>query len=311
MAHTLYLIAKTARPRQWIKNLAIFAPLIFSGKLLIIPSLIIVIQAFAIFCGLTSAMYFINDVLDAPRDRLHPFKKKRPIASRDLSVPVALAVAFALILTLLPLSYNLSVGFFVIVFTYLLLQLAYSFIVKHVILLDVMSIAAGFILRIYAGIWVVGAHMNIWFLLCVVSISLFLAVGKRRSELTLLAGELAGAHRATLSHYPEILLHSLTTMFATATWISYAMFAFLQPPVASKLIYGAFFDEIIPPPPERKWLMLTIPLVIYGVMRYLYLIYEKKEGESPERVLLSDKPLLATVIIWLLLTVGIIYILGA
>ena len=311
MAHTLYLIAKTTRPRQWIKNLALFAPIIFSGKLLSFTDLITIIIAFILFCGLASAMYIINDVLDAPRDRLHPFKKKRPIAAGDLPVPLALTIAFSLILILLPLSYQLSVGFFAIASAYLLLQLAYSFILKHIILIDVMSIAAGFILRVYAGVWAINAHMNVWFLLCVVALSLFLAVGKRRSELTLLTGEKAGAHRGTLSHYPEMLLHSLTTMFATATWISYGMFAFLQPPVASKLLYTAFLEETIPPPPERKWLMLTTPLVIYGVMRYLYLIYEKREGESPERVLLSDKPLFATVVLWTLLTIGIIYVLGA
>ncbi len=256
-------------------------------------------------------MYLINDILDAPRDRLHPFKKKRPIAAGDLDARVALIVAFILIAVLLPISYNLSSDFFLAAVIFLLLQIAYSFILKHIILIDVMTIGTTFILRVYAGAWLIGAHMNIWFLLCVISTALFLAVGKRRSEITLLTTPLASKHRETLLHYPEELLHSLTTMFATATWVTYAMFAFVQPPIAPHKIFVQALTNYLPQPLESKWIMLTVPLVIYGVMRYLYLIYEKREGESPERVLLSDIPLLSTVLVWGVLIVGLIYVAGA
>ncbi len=222
----------------------------------------------------------------------------------------ALIASFGLIAILLPTAYSLSSDFFIAAVVFLLLQITYSFILKHIILVDVMAIAATFILRVYAGAWVISAHMNIWFLLCVTSMALFLAVGKRRSEITILTTSLASKHRETLLHYPEELLHSLTTMFATATWVTYAMFAFLQPTIAPQRIFVKFFANYFPQPTESKWLMASIPLVIYGVMRYLYLIYEKSEGESPERVLLSDIPLLMAVLIWGILVVGLIYLGG-
>lgn len=227
-----------------------------------------------------------------------------------IPIPFATALSLGLIVILLPLSYSLSPSFFLACLAYLTLHLFYSAYLKTVILLDVMMIAAGFVLRIYAGMWVIDAHLNVWFLLTVSSFALFLAIGKRRSELTLLQGQ-AAKHRETLLHYPENLLDILTSMFATATWISYAFFAFLQTPISVRESLRGVFANLSIPINEAKYFMITVPLVIYGVMRYLYIIYEKKEGESPERVLLSDKPLLATVVIWLVLIIGIIYYLGA
>ncbi|MDO8638329.1 MAG: UbiA prenyltransferase family protein [Candidatus Daviesbacteria bacterium] len=309
MAQLIWGLIKTARPRQWIKNFALFAGLIFSGQLDNPNSLFIVIQAFIIFCGLSSATYFINDVFDIERDNQHPFKKRRPVASGLISPNVAIAIALTLIIILLPLSYRLNPSFFYAALGYLILQLLYSSFLKSVILLDVMVIAAGFVLRIYAGIWVIDAHLNVWFLLSIIAFALFLAIGKRRSELTLWRKE-AGKQRETLLHYPENLLDSLTTMFATSAWITYALFAFQQPPIIIKPIFTGFFNIAAIPFIEAKYLMVTVPLVIYGVMRYLYIIYEKREGESPERVILTDTPILATVISWLIIIVIIIYYLG-
>ncbi len=308
----LWGLVKATRPRQWIKNFAIFAGLIFSGQLESNSAIILTIEAFLIFCGITSATYILNDVFDVERDKLHPFKSKRPIASGIIPVKLAILIALLLIVTLLPLSYKLSPPFFSAVLAYLLLQLFYSAFLKTVILLDVMVIAAGFVLRIYAGVWAIDAHLNVWFLLAITSFALFLAIGKRRSELTILHGTAeAGKHRETLLHYPENLLDTLTTMFATATWITYALFAFLQPTIIARTRLISFFSDISLPFTEAKYLMATVPVVIYGVMRYLYIIYEKKEGESPERVLLTDRPLLFTVILWLLMAVFIIYFIGA
>ncbi|MDO8618522.1 MAG: decaprenyl-phosphate phosphoribosyltransferase [Candidatus Daviesbacteria bacterium] len=309
MVEFFWGLIKAVRPRQWIKNFALLAPLIFSGFLFDPTSQLRALSAFVIFCGITSATYLINDVFDVERDRLHPFKKKRPVAAGIIPPIIAVILALLIILTFLPLAFKLSSAFFLICVAYLILQLFYSAYLKQVILLDVMVIAAGFLLRIYAGVWVIDAHLNVWFLLSVTSFALFIAIGKRRSELTLLAGQ-ASKHRETLLHYPENLLDILTSMFANSTWLTYAFFAFLQPPIIARSAVSTLFVGFALPFAEAKYLMATVPLVIYGVMRYLYIIYEKKEGESPERVLLSDKPLLFTVISWLVMVIGIVYFLG-
>lgn len=310
MRFTLGLI-KELRPRQWIKNFALFAGLVFTGNLENQNAILLAIQSFFIFCGLSSSTYLINDCFDIKRDREHPFKKFRPIASGLIPIPLAIALAIVLIAISLYFASKVNVAFFLACITYLILQILYSIILKKIILIDVMAIAAGFVLRIYAGVWAIGAHLNVWFLLTITSFALFLAIGKRRSELTLLQHHSAKT-RETLKHYPESLLDILTAMFANSTWISYAFFAFLQPPLLARprvlTVINLLFDKR---GSEAKFLMATIPVVIYGVMRYLYIIYEKKEGESPERVLLTDKPLLASVIIWLVMVIGIIYFLGS
>ncbi|MBI2600595.1 decaprenyl-phosphate phosphoribosyltransferase [Candidatus Daviesbacteria bacterium] len=306
MAQLLWGIIKTSRPRQWIKNFAVFAALIFSGTLFDQSNQLKTLFAFLIFCGISSAVYFLNDVFDVERDRLHPFKRKRPIASGVVPIPLAITISLILFIVLIPLSFTLSTAFFLAVLTYSIMQIFYSAYLKQVILLDVMVIAAGFVLRVYAGVWAIDAHLNVWFLLSVTSFALFLAIGKRRSELTLMTTQ-AAKHRETLLHYPENLLDILTAMFANSTWLTYAFFAFLQPPIVARQSLSNFLFDLELPFSEAKYLMATVPIVIYAVMRYLYIIYEKKEGESPERVILTDTPLLSTVLLWLILVVGIIY----
>ncbi len=309
MVKLFWGIVKTARPRQWVKNFAVFAALIFSGGLFDKVSQIKALEAFLLFCAFSSATYFLNDVFDQARDKLHPFKRKRPIAANLVPIPLAVGVALFLIIAFLPLSYKLSGAFFFAAITYLILQIFYSAYLKQIILIDVLVIAAGFVLRVYGGVWAIDAHLNVWFLLSVTSFALFLAIGKRRSERTLLLSQ-ASQHRETLLHYPQSLLDSLTSMFANSTWLTYAFFAFLQPPIAARNI-STLLGGFDLPETEAKYLMVTVPVVIYSVMRYLYIIYEKKEGESPERVLLTDTPLLSSVLIWLILVIGIIYYLGA
>jgi len=310
MAKFFWGLIKEIRPRQWIKNLAVFAALIFSGTALDRLNQVKAVEAFLLFCILSSATYLLNDVFDIERDKLHPFKKKRPIASGLIPVPLAVVLALFLIIVTLPATFKLAPAFFFASITYLILQLFYSAYLKQVILLDVLVIAAGFVLRVYAGVWAIDAHLNVWFLLSVTSFALFLAIGKRRSERTLMESQ-AFRHRETLLHYPENLLDILTAMFATSAWLTYAFFAFLQPPILARSAIYHLFGGLELPVGEAKYLMVTVPVVIYAVMRYLYIIYEKKEGESPERVLLSDRPLLTATIIWLILVVGIIYYLGA
>lgn len=309
MVKLFWGILKASRPRQWIKNFAIFAALIFSGTLLDKTNLIKSLEAFVLFCGFSSATYLLNDVFDIERDKLHPFKSKRPIASGLVPAPLAIILALLIIVVLLPLAYKLSTAFFFAAVSYLILQLFYSSYLKQVILIDVMVIAAGFVLRVYAGVWVLDAHLNVWFLLCVTSFALFLAIGKRRSELTLMEGQ-AFKHRETLLHYPQTLLDILTSMFANSTWLTYAFFAFLQPPIQARHFVSTVLGELEIPFTQAKFLMATVPVVLYAVMRYLYIIYEKKEGESPERVILTDNPLLISVLLWLVMVIGIIYYLG-
>jgi 4-hydroxybenzoate polyprenyltransferase len=315
MDQTFVAIIKTLRPRQWLKNLTIFAGLIFTQHLFNLLDLYTTSVAFINFCLIASSIYIFNDIIDAPKDRLHPFKKKRPIASGKLSPSFAAFLGLSLLVIGLGSSFLLSARFFLAAAAYVLLQLLYTFYLKHVIILDVIAIAAGFLLRIYAGVWVIGTHLSIWFLLCVVSFALFIAVGKRRAEATLLMGYTGSSDvarvRTTLSHYPETLLHSYTTMFATATWVTYSLFAFLQPTITPSTFFQQFFFNLTPRVSDTKWLMITIPFVIFGVMRYLYLIYEKREGESPERMLLSDTPLLVDVTLWGVLVFLILYVVQA
>lgn len=309
MVEFIWGFIKALRPRQWVKNFALFAALIFAGELFDPINQFKTVQGFLLFCGFSSASYLLNDVFDIERDQLHPFKKKRPIASGVIPPLLAVGTALGLILLLLPMAYNLSVAFFLASVSYLILQLFYSAYLKQIILLDIMAIAAGFVLRVYAGVWAIDAHLNVWFLLSVSSFALFLAIGKRRSELTLMQSQ-ASRHRETLLHYPENLLDILTSMFANSAWLTYAFFAFLQPPIITRQNITFLLGGLDLPFGQAKYLMATIPVVIYGVMRYLYIIYEKKEGESPERVLVTDRPLLISVILWLVLVIGIIYYLG-
>lgn len=283
--------------------------MIFSGRLLEPTSFALTAGAIIIFSILTSSVYFINDIVDFSRDRMHPFKKFRPIASGALPVPLALFFALIGVFASLYLAFHLSFFFFLACFIYLSLQIVYSLFLKHFVIVDVFSIAASFILRVYAGAIVLNYHISVWFLLCVTSLALFLAVGKRRSELALLDKQ-ASSHRKSLTRYSSQLLDEYLSMFAASAWLSWALFTFLE---STPIIFGPSpLNSLLPLTiaGTSKWLMITIPLVVYGLMRYMSIIYSPSRAESPERVLLSDKPLLAAVGIWGALVVGIIYGIG-
>lgn len=316
MVKTLYYLLKTARPRQWLKNGAVYAALLFSGFFFHnFPSyLFTVTLTFVVFCFLSSSVYIINDLVDRESDKQHPYKRKRPIAAGKLPVHIAKLAATSGIIGSLIGGWLLSPFLCALLVLYLALQLAYSFSLKHVAILDVLSIAAGFILRVYAGAVVVNLHMSVWFLLTVISASLFLAVGKRQSERTLLTGPEAEKNgfstRKTLDKYTTRLLDIYTSMFANATWLTYSLFAFQREDIVTDGPLPTLLSFVPRAFTAQKWLMLTVPIVIYGVMRYLQLVYEKNQGESPERVLLTDKPLLTSAIIWLVMVFGILYFIG-
>ncbi len=265
-----------------------------------------VFAAIVVFCLLSSAVYIFNDLLDVEADKKHPFKKNRPIASGALPIPLAIFAIIACVVMGLYWAMYLNFFFFLVSLTYIVVSgILYTFWLKNIAILDVITIALGYIMRVYAGAVVIEAHMSVWFLLTVISLSLFLAVGKRRSEMTLFKG--TETVRATLKHYTEQLLDIYTAMFATATWLTYAIFTFNQPRIYFEgrvLTLMSFLPRTFL---SEKWLMATIPLVVYGVMRYLQLVYEHNKGESPERVLLGDAPLMVAVVTWGVLVIGLLY----
>ncbi len=305
---------KLLRPRQWVKNLTIFAAILFAGELFNVFLLQKVFFGFLVFCGLSSAIYIINDIFDIEKDRLHPFKRFRPLAHKDLTINFAVALAIVLTIGSLWVAFYVTPAFFMLGIVYIILQFSYSILLKHIAVIDILAIATGYILRVYAGEFATGLHISVWLLLTTIAISLFLAVGKRRSELTLISQyseAQKAAIRKTLSHYSERLLDVYASIFATSTFISYTLFTFLEDPTGSRISLGVLLPEFLPEFFQRKWLMITIIPVVYGLMRYLQDIYEKHEGESPEKVLFSDFPLLSAIILWIVLVVGIIYGLGS
>lgn len=295
----LYHLTRALRPRQWIKNLVLFAPIVFQGQFFNYEYFFKTLTGFFLFSGIASAVYLINDCYDYSKDRLHPIKRNRPIASGIISTKFALTVAVLLIAFIIPYSFNMVGKYFGwTLILYLLLQIAYNYKLKQVIIMDALTISAGFILRAFAGALAIPVSISSWLILAITGTSLLLAFGKRRAERTLLESEAIkkDSTREILKHYPDALLDSMISTSASFCIITYALFTFQVSPdnVAYPLL-----EFILPPTLVGvKFLMLTIPVVIYGVARYLYVIYEKREGESPERVLMSDRPLLITAILW-------------
>lgn len=311
---TLRYLLISLRPAQWLKNLVLFAALILGGGLFDSKALGKAAQAAIIFCGVSAAMYLINDVVDAPKDRSHPTKRLRPIASRKISPRLAIVTALLLLATSLPFSLQLGQYFFVLTATYILLQLAYSFHLRNIIILDALTVATGFTIRVFAGAVAIPTSISSWLILTTIGLSLLLAFGKRRGEKTLLATASSPLDQAlniptrgTLRHYPEALLDTMLSTSASLTILAYALFTFhTSPTYTSLLLVNILPPNLITP----KWMMLTIPVVIYGISRYLYIIYEKMEGEAPEKTLLTDKPLALTVLLWILLILVFVYGLG-
>jgi len=312
---TTWQILRSIRPRQWLKNLVLGAPILFSGQLFDEKAGGSVIIAFFVFCLASSAAYLFNDVVDAPRDRAHPFKRLRPVASGKLHPYTA--VICSLLLTLFSLYVSityLNKFFLLIVVLFLILQMFYSLVLRNLIIIDSLTVAVAFILRVFAGSFATETSISSWLILATIGISLLLAFGKRRGERTLLAAQALQPQttgtptRETLTHYPDTLLDSMISMSASFVIISYALFSFqISPKIQPKSLLWLLPPTLTAP----KWMMLTIPFVIYGVARYLYVIYEKKEGESPERVLLSDLPLLIAVVLWTVVTISVIYFIGS
>ena len=279
------------RPDQWHKNLIVFAALIFAVKLLDPAALARATAAFLIFCAVSSVVYLINDVADREQDRLHPVKRLRPIASGELAPGTALTAAAVLGATALAVAFWLRPAFGVAAASYLALFVVYTSSLKHVVVLDVMTIAVGFVLRAVAGGLVIDVHISNWLLVCTMLGALFLGLAKRRHEMTLLAAG-AGGHRKILEEYDTYLLDQMIGVVAAATMVAYIIYC------ASPETHAYFGTE---------WMVLTTPFPIYGLFRYLYLVHRKAGGGNPSDLLLSDRPLLACVLLWGLTSVLIIY----
>jgi decaprenyl-phosphate phosphoribosyltransferase len=311
MGTILYAIFKAARPRQWVKNFALFTTILFTGHFFETRALTATIVSFIAFCLLSSSNYIFNDILDAPHDRKHPFKKFRPIASGKLSIPIAALVSVLFGVAGLLVSHTVSSSFFVISIGFALLQYSYTLFLKQISVVDILTITTAYFLRVYAGEAATGYHISVWLALAALSLALFLAIGKRRAELTLLQkyeGVVPRDTRESLSHYSEKLLDTYTAMFANSTFITYAFYTFLERPANQGFFFRNYYDFALDIS-GRKWLMISVPFVLFGIMRYMQLIYEGK-GESPEKILMSDLPLLTTVILWILSIFAVVYGIG-
>jgi 4-hydroxybenzoate polyprenyltransferase len=287
----IYGLLRTLRPRQWIKNVFVFAALIFDQKLTNWELLGKTIAAFILFCMISSTVYIINDLADLDKDRQHPKKKRRALPSGQLKPWFAILAAVGILAVCLPLSFLLHPYFGLIVLTYFLLNLAYSFYLKHIVIIDVMVVAAGFVLRVAAGVIVAeAARFSPWLYLSMILLALFMAIGKRRNELTLLAGD-ANTHRKILDEYNVKLLDDMTHLVTTGAVLSYSLYTFS----AVNL-------------PANHTMMLTIPFVLYGIFRYQYLVDVKGEGGAPEMLLYTDLPLLLDSVLWGLSVVLIMYV---
>ena len=284
-------VLHSLRPEQWTKNLLVFAALLFARRLFDPAAVLQALAAFAIFCGLSGAVYLLNDVSDRESDRQHPVKRHRPIAAGHVSAPTAVAWALVLIALGLSLSFWLQTGFGMAAAAYLVLQAAYTRVLKHVVILDVMAIAFGFVLRAVAGGLIIGVPISDWLVICTILLALFLGLSKRRHELTLLAAGAAG-HRRILEEYDPYLLDQMIAVVAAATLVAYIIYC-LSPETTAR--FGT------------HWLVLTVPFPIYGLFRYLYIVHRKDGGGTPSEMLLTDRPLLSCVGLWGLTVVAVIY----
>ena len=284
-------LLKSLRPEQWTKNVLVFAPLIFAEKLFDRRAVGIACAAFGIFCVLSSVVYLVNDIADREHDRQHPLKRLRPIAAGELPVATAIGAAIVLGAAAGGAAFLLGPRFGAVALAYLALMVLYSGPLKHLLIIDVLTISIGFVLRALGGAVAIDVEITHWLFVCTILGALFISFGKRRHELVLLAGG-ATSHRRILGEYTEYLLDQMMVIVACATLISYIFYT-ISPETVSKFGTAA--------------LELTIPFPLYGIFRYLYLVHRREGGGSPADLLIKDRPLLLCVLLWVASTVLIIY----
>lgn len=285
-------ILLSMRPEQWIKNLFVFTALVFSKNLFNLSKVVDAFAGFIIFCAITGCTYILNDLVDLEKDKLHPFKSQRPIASGKLEKEMAVRIIVPACITALCLSFYMNAYFGMITLSYFLLNIGYSTYLKNVVIVDVVTIAAGFVLRVLGGAVIINVAASQWLILCTILLSLFLGFSKRRHELVLLENN-ASSHRDVLEHYSPYFLDQMISVVTASTLVCYALYTMSKDTIeklgTSKLIY-------------------TIPFVLYGIFRYLYLVHQKEQGGSPTEVMFTDKPMIVNVALWGIATVVLIYI---
>jgi 4-hydroxybenzoate polyprenyltransferase len=290
--HSLALnVLLSLRPAQWTKNLLVFAGLLFGHRLFDLNAVLDAVAGFVVFCGLSGVIYLVNDLVDRESDREHPLKAQRPIASGALSMQAAVFAAVAIAAGSLGLALELGPRFTAVALSFLTLLFLYSALLKHIVIVDVLTIAIGFVLRAVGGAVAVNVEISHWLLVCTILLALFIALAKRRHEIVLLAGGAAG-HRPILGEYTPYLLDQMIGVVTASTLISYVFYT-ISPETQAK--FGS------------AWLGLTIPFPLYGIFRYLYLVHQREGGGSPADLLLTDRPLLACVALWALTVAVIIY----
>jgi 4-hydroxybenzoate polyprenyltransferase len=288
---TAALLFASLRPEQWTKNLIVFAGLLFGGRLMDVEQILLATATFAIFCALSGSVYLFNDVADREADRAHPLKSSRPVATGALSVRTAVIAGGFLGAAAIQSAVLIRPALAAVAGTYLILLLMYSALLKHVVIVDVLTIAAGFVLRAVAGAVAVSVPISQWLLVCTTLLALFLALSKRRHELILLA-EGATEHRRILTEYSPYLLDQMVAVVTASTLVAYAIYS-TSAETAERL--------------HTDRLGLTIPFVLYGIFRYLYLVHQKRGGGSPSTLLLTDRPLLACIALWVVSVMVILY----
>jgi 4-hydroxybenzoate polyprenyltransferase len=285
-------LLKTMRPKQWVKNVFMFGPLVFDGKLFQPASLLVTVLGFGLLCLISSTVYVINDLADVDKDRLHPKKKNRPLAAGRLATKTAVLAAITLPAIALPLSFWLNPGFGLVMLGYVLLQVSYSVLLKHVVIVDVLTLAAGFVLRVGAGVSLIDVvRFSPWLYVCTTLLALFLGLGKRRQELVLM-GDNSNNTRRILAHYNLPFLDQMIGVVTASTVMAYSLYTFSAEGL-----------------PENHLMMLTIPFVIYGIFRWLYIIHVQGDGGAPDEVVLQDRPFQASLLLWGLAAILIIYVL--
>jgi len=279
------------RPQQWIKNLFLFAALVFSGNLFNSGDILLVVSGFLIFSCTASGIYLFNDVTDIEKDKLHPTKSLRPLPSGKLSTATATLASTFLIAFGVVAAFFLTISFGITVLLYAVLNVLYSLKLKDVVILDVMTISAGFVLRVIGGALLINVPTSEWLIICTILLSLFLGFSKRRHEIMVLEGD-ANSHRAVLEHYSLYFLDQMIGIVTASTVMSYALYTISEETVRK---FGT------------AHLIYTVPFVLYGIFRYLYLVHKKEEGGNPTKLALTDRPLLINIILWIIVASYIIY----
>lgn len=285
-------ILLSMRPEQWIKNFFVFTALLFSKNMFDLSKDFKSFAGFLIFCGITGCAYIVNDLIDLEKDKLHPVKSQRPLASGKLKTNTAIVIIFFICCAGLFLAFSMGLFFGIIVLAYFLLNLGYSLYLKSIVIIDVVTIAAGFVLRVLGGAVIISVAASQWLILCTILLALFLGFSKRRHELVLLEDS-ATNHRKVLEHYSPYFLDQMIAVVTASTVICYALYAMSKDTIeklgTSKLIY-------------------TIPFVLYGIFRYLYLVHQKEKGGSPTEIMFTDKPMIINICLWVVSSVVFIYI---